>query len=67
MIKCVDAGFLPRVQVHDELIFSVMNHNDGYIAEVVAGLKKIMESVVTLDVPLVVDIHEGKNWNDAKG
>lgn len=66
MIKVVEAGFLPRLQVHDELLFSVMNHNEGYIAEVVFGLKKIMESVVKIDVPLVVDIHAGPNWSEAK-
>lgn len=61
MIRCVEAGYLPRVQVHDELIFSLQTAND------LPNIKRIMESVVNLDVPLVVDIHEGKNWNDAKG
>lgn len=61
MIKVVKAGYLPRVQIHDELIFSL---KDPIHLNVI---KLIMESVVKLDVPLVVDIHPGVNWNEAKG
>ena len=29
-------------------------------------LKETMESVVELKVPLIADVHEGKNWAEAK-
>ncbi|AFK87149.1 MULTISPECIES: DNA polymerase I [Thermoanaerobacterium] len=51
------------LQVHDELIIDT--HPDE--VEIVKGLlKSIMENVIKLRVPLVVDIGQGKNWYDAK-
>jgi len=65
MIECVRAGYLPRVQVHDELIFSEpSSHTINFRVQ---RLKDIMESVVKLDVPLIVDIRAGVDWNAAKG
>lgn len=66
MIDVVKAGYLPRVQVHDELIFSEPVDHPDDVTKVVKKLKDIMESVITLDVPLVVDINAGKNWHEAK-
>lgn len=51
------------VQVHDELVLEVP---DSEKDEVTALLKDTMEHIVTLSVPLVVDIHYGKNWEEAK-
>lgn len=51
------------LQVHDELIIDA--HKDE--VEVVKSLvKDLMESVIELKVPLVVDIGVGVNWYDAK-
>lgn len=50
------------MQVHDELVFEV--HEDA-IEDVTASIRQIMEHTVELDVPLVVSIGVGKNWDDA--
>lgn len=47
------------LQVHDELVFEI---KDGLIETISPQIKKIMESVYLLDVPLVVDIKFGQNW-----
>ena len=50
------------LQVHDELVFEVPQEE----GEVVAGLvKKEMENIINLAVPLRVDIHCGTNWGEA--
>ncbi len=49
--------------VHDELVFEVP---EARIEEAARLIKSAMESVATLDVPLVVDVGWGKNWADAK-
>ena len=51
------------LQVHDELVAEVIEEEKQEIKEL---LKEAMESVVTLRVPLVADVHEGKNWAEAK-
>jgi len=56
-----DHGLFPLLQVHDELIFSVQN--DG-IKEIAREIKKIMEDVRKINVPIVVDIKAGKNWDE---
>ncbi|HAF24849.1 MAG TPA: DNA polymerase I [Blastocatellia bacterium] len=51
------------MQVHDELLVEA----SAETAEHVAGiLKREMESAVSLDVPLVVDVGIADNWMDAK-
>lgn len=47
--------------VHDELVAEVPEKEAKSFAK---DMKKIMESVTTLDVPLVVDMAVGKNWRD---
>jgi DNA polymerase-1 len=47
------------LQVHDDLLFEVPQ---GELAEVAAPLRKAMESALTLDVPVVVDLKTGPNW-----
>jgi DNA polymerase I len=59
---------VPGVQmlltVHDELVFEVP---DERIEEAGTVIQRTMENVVTLDVPLVVDVGHGKTWAGAKG
>ncbi|MGA8276689.1 MAG: DNA polymerase I [Rhodanobacteraceae bacterium] len=50
------------MQVHDELVFEV---RDDRIDEIVAGVREHMGAAATLDVPLVVDIGTGANWDQA--
>lgn len=64
MLRLYDAGFLPNLQVHDELLIEV---DPKHLHRDMRKVKKIMEGVVKLTVPLVVDIHCGRNWNAAKG
>ncbi len=49
------------LQIHDELIFE---SPDIELLELQTAVQKIMETVVTLRVPLKVDISVGKNWGE---
>ncbi len=51
------------LQVHDELVFEIPPDE---IEELQALIKHTMESAMSLSVPLVVDVHVGKNWMEAK-
>jgi len=50
------------LQVHDELVFEVHENDVGLLAE---GVRFRMVSAAALDVPLVVDIGVGSNWDEA--
>lgn len=50
------------LQVHDELVFEVRERDLGLIAD---GVRFRMISAAALDVPLVVDIGIGDNWDQA--
>lgn len=54
-------GFASRMllQIHDELIFEVPQREIDRFRPVV---KRLMEGVVHLDVPIKVDINAGKSW-----
>jgi DNA polymerase-1 len=49
--------------VHDELLFEAP---DDVAAEVAEAVRSVMESAVSLRVPLTVDVGIGANWKDAK-
>jgi len=51
------------MQVHDELLVESPADESNQVAAI---LKREMESAVTLDVPLVVDVGTAENWMDAK-
>ncbi|MEK7875925.1 MAG: DNA polymerase I [Pseudomonadota bacterium] len=50
------------MQVHDELVLEVP---DAEVAAVQEHLPRLMNSVATLAVPLVVDLGTGSNWDQA--
>ena len=50
------------MQVHDELVFEVPT---GEKEEVMDLVKREMEGVIVLNVPLKIEIHSGKNWDEA--
>ncbi|WP_312318422.1 DNA polymerase I [Atlantibacter hermannii] len=56
----------PRVklimQVHDELVFEV--HKDD-VATVSEKIHELMENSMKLDVPLLVEVGSGENWDQA--
>ena len=51
------------IQVHDELVFNVL---DNELEEVKEIVRDIMENTFKIDVPLKVDIEVGNNWYEAK-
>ncbi len=51
------------IQVHDELVFNVLNSELDEVKEIV---KNIMENTFKMKVPLKVDIEVGNNWYEAK-
>ena len=51
------------IQVHDELVFNVLNDELDTVKEIV---KRIMETTYQLNVPLKVDIEMGSDWYEAK-
>ncbi len=50
------------MQVHDELVFEVQ---ESCLAEIESKIQKLMESAVSLNVPLVADVGRGDNWDQA--
>ena len=58
----LQAGMI--MQVHDELVFEVPSSERE---EVMTLVKKEMEEVIKISVPLKVDINAGKNWDEAHG
>jgi len=54
------------LQVHDELLFEV--HEEA-VEETIVVVKEVMENasmpIIEMDVPLIVDAGQGKNWAEA--
>lgn len=50
------------LQVHDELVFEV---DEDIADELAPKLAEVMQSVLQISVPLVVEIGKGKNWDEA--
>jgi len=60
MINLHKEGIIPHIQIHDELDISIHDQNQAN------KIKKIMEDVVTLEVPNKVDYECGPNWGNIK-
>jgi DNA polymerase-1 len=52
------------LQVHDELVFEI-HESEKEIMD--TKIRSIMESIFPGDIKLLVDIHTGANWAEAKG
>ena len=50
------------MQVHDELVLEVPQ---AELDELVEGLRAHMQDVARLEVPLIVDVGIGQNWDEA--
>jgi DNA polymerase I len=50
------------MQVHDELVFEV---DENIVDTIVPVIKDKMQSAASLDVPLLVDVGIGDNWDEA--
>ena len=50
------------MQVHDELVLEVPENE---LDKVISGLRDRMAGAVELDVPLLVDVGVGDNWDEA--
>ena len=51
------------LQVHDELLIETVSEEKDRVYQI---LKDCMENVIHLEVPLKIEISEGKNWCEAK-
>ncbi len=52
------------MQVHDELVFEIA---DDYLEEAIPAIQAHMNGAAELNVPLLVDIGTGNNWDEAHG
>ena len=62
LLEKLSSGARMLLQVHDELVFEIPEHE---IQPTSLALKKLMENILTLKVPLVVGIGVGNNWDEA--
>ena len=61
-LKSTDIGCHLLLQVHDELVFEVVDQD---LAEARRLVRTEMESAAKLSVPLVVQIGTGESWFEA--
>ena len=59
VVDCYKEGYLPMLQIHDELCFSIKDDNDVKI------IKDKMENCIKLKVPSLVDVALGKDFGEA--
>lgn len=59
--ECESAECRMLLQIHDELLFEVA---DGIVRESAVSIRRVMEGVAQLAVPLVVQVKTGLNWGD---
>jgi DNA polymerase I-like protein with 3'-5' exonuclease and polymerase domains len=59
MLDAYRAGYLPYLQMHDELDFPVQSAKD------VRNIGEIMVNAIPLRVPVKVDLEVGKTWGEA--
>jgi DNA polymerase I-like protein with 3'-5' exonuclease and polymerase domains len=55
MVDLHEKGIIPHIQIHDELCFSITDHEPELI-------KNVMEQTIPLEVKNKVDFESGPNW-----
>lgn len=60
MVDCWNEGYIPLLQIHDELAFSHSNEQEGL------KINEIMRDAVKLSVPMAADSDYGINWGTAR-
>ena len=58
IVACVELGYQPLLQIHDELCFNVLEED-------VEKIVRAMEGCVQLNVPSVVDVALGDDFGSA--
>ncbi len=61
-LKTTPYDLMMLMQVHDELVFEIA---DKDVEAAKTEIKAIMESALELKVPLIVEVGQGKNWDEA--
>jgi len=59
MVDLYQKGIVPHIQIHDELCFSITDHEPELI-------KSVMEQTIPLEVKNKVDFESGPNWGTIK-
>ena len=59
MVDLYQKGIVPHIQIHDELCFSITDHETELI-------KSVMEQTIPLEVKNKVDFESGPNWGTIK-
>jgi DNA polymerase I-like protein with 3'-5' exonuclease and polymerase domains len=59
MVDLHEKGIIPHIQIHDELCFSITDHEPELI-------KSMMEQTIPLEVKNKVDFESGPNWGTIK-
>jgi DNA polymerase I-like protein with 3'-5' exonuclease and polymerase domains len=59
MVDLHEKGIIPHIQIHDELCFSITDHEPELI-------KSVMEQTIPLEVKNKVDFESGPNWGTIK-
>ena len=59
IIACKNAGFLPKLQIHDELCFDIESKSD------INKIKETMENCMEFKVPSKVDVALGEDFGQA--
>ena len=59
MVDLHEKGIIPHIQIHDELCFSITDHEPELI-------KDLMEQTIPLEVKNKVDFESGPNWGNIK-
>ena len=61
-LKTADIDAAMIMQVHDELVFEVAEADVEILSE---HIRELMQNAASLDVPLIVDLGVGVNWDEA--